>query len=272
MTAFATQETISQTISEKVEVDPLKFWMEDFIVSPLAQQLERVETSTRVSVTYSREGSENLKALSDAVSSLGTQISQLQKMVSEGLRRSSSMTSSDMDSEEPENAASPLMDYEYSCHAIIGIEETFVKDMCVYCGKYFTAGPQTPVDWRIRGLHLAVEHNLSDCNSDISYPTQSECRQHLEKFYHALYIYEEDILFFRRARGTQHVSRDRDSFSTGREILDGQNGLRDLMSEPSCLSELEMDLRSCLHHLEQADVESTASSLSDLRSSTLELF
>ena len=43
------------------------------------------------------------------------------------------------------------------------------------------------------------------------------------------------------------------------------------MSEPSCLSELEMDLQSCLHHLEQADVKFTASSLTDLRSSTLEL-
>ena len=110
------------------------------------------------------------------------------------------MRSSDVDSEESDNAASPLMDYEYSCHAIIGIEEAFIEDMCVYCGKYFKAGPQTPVNWRIRGLHLAAEHSFSDCNSDISYPTQSECRRYLEKFYHALYIYEEDILFCRCAR------------------------------------------------------------------------
>ena len=77
MNGFATQETISQTISEKI--DPLKSWLEDSVMSPLAEQLERVETSTRKSVTYSRAGSENMKALSDAVSSLGTQMSQIKE-------------------------------------------------------------------------------------------------------------------------------------------------------------------------------------------------
>jgi hypothetical protein len=81
-TAFATQETISQTVSERIE--PLKSWMESSVASPLAEQLERVETSTRVSVTYSRQGSEGMRALSDAVSSMGSQLDRLQEMASKG--------------------------------------------------------------------------------------------------------------------------------------------------------------------------------------------
>jgi hypothetical protein len=136
-TALATQEIISQTVSDMIE--PLKSWMESSVASPLAEQLERVETSTRASVTYSRQGSEGMKALSDAVSSMGSQLSKLHEMVSKGFG----------DTRPPKGIRLIL---EYSCNTIHGIEQAFVDDKCVYCGQFFRC--VGPIDWRFCTIHL----------------------------------------------------------------------------------------------------------------------
>lgn len=261
MNGFATQETISQTISEKI--DPLKSWLEDSVMSPLAEQLERVETSTRVSVTYSRAGSENMKALSDAVSSLGTQMSQIKKMVSNGLRRSSSVAFAEGSTSESsyDSDGPPIAPLVYSCHTVVGIEEGFVENMCIYCGKHFGSGIQEPIDWRVRGLHLSRDHNFGGCESDISFHSQDECRRHLERYHNAPYVHQEDGVFLWLTRET-YLSRDRDSFSANHGHDFGKP-CSDSNSELSCIAEIELDLQSCLHHLELMGVEFTAIHPSD---------
>jgi hypothetical protein len=54
MSRLVTHDTVSRKMSEKTDL--IKSWIENSVMSPLAGQSNRVEASTRVKVTYSRQG------------------------------------------------------------------------------------------------------------------------------------------------------------------------------------------------------------------------
>lgn len=255
-TAFATQETISQTMSERIE--PLKSWMESSVASPLAEQLERVETSTRVSVTYSRQGSEGMRALSDAVSSMGSQLDRLQEMVSKGFE----------DTRSPKGVR---LTFEYSCNAILGIEQAFVDDKCIYCGQLFRG--VGPIDWRFRMMHLTKRHKFGSCASESLYASWGSFSVHLKEFHSAIPGKCQSDEFFRRPSGTAMImSRELQLFSPD-DILDELRSNDSYCgTEPSCLAELESKLQECLESIAELEIDSKSTELSQLEDPTLHLF
>lgn len=153
---YQTKKQVTQTVVDNVE--PLKSWMESSVVSPLADQkktLERVETSAQLNISYRQEEVSSIKALSDAVSSLGSQLAELQASIL-----------------KPKETGET-----YSCRTLIGIEEAFVLDDCVFCGADLGN-----CDWRTRGTHLVLDHSFGSCDAE-SHPTRSAFVAHLAQYH-----------------------------------------------------------------------------------------
>lgn len=153
---FQTKQQVTQTVVDNVE--PLKSWMESSVVSRLADQkktLERVETSAQLNISYRQEEVSSIKALSDAVSSLGSQLAELQASFFKRIETGEI----------------------YSCRTLIGIEEAFVLDDCVFCGADFGN-----CDWRTRGTHLVLDHSFGSCDAE-SHPTRNDFVAHLAQYH-----------------------------------------------------------------------------------------
>jgi hypothetical protein len=113
---YQTKQQVTQTVVDNVE--PIKSWMESSVISHLADQkktLESFETSAQLNLSYRHEEVSSIKALSDAVSSFGSQLAELQASISKTIETGEI----------------------YSCRTLIGIEEAFVLNDCVFCGADF---------------------------------------------------------------------------------------------------------------------------------------
>jgi len=133
MGQYSTKEYLSQTITQNIE--PLKSWVESSVISLLEQQLLTITKEVGMSITYSKNSSDASSALSEAVSNLSSQIVQLQDMVVNGPGYRTKY------SEDPfEYRPEPSEEvFEYSCGAVLGVEQAFAEDMCVFCGGCFTS-------------------------------------------------------------------------------------------------------------------------------------
>ncbi|KAF4632631.1 hypothetical protein G7Y89_g5494 [Cudoniella acicularis] len=160
--SHATSYFISQTVSK--QSGELTSYMDNSVTSPLAEQLNRVESSTRMSIAYSRHSSDKVKALSDAVSSLGSQVEQLQEIV----RKSLSYR------HEPEEI-NVEGQFEFSCGAILGIEDAFIENRCIYCEQNFSSLS----DWEYRGMHLVEDHSFGDCDFSAGSIEWTKFRAHI---------------------------------------------------------------------------------------------
>lgn len=97
-----TKEVVAESLSENA--DQMKSWAEMELKGPILEKIEVVENWTRSISNSSMQGSEDIRSLSDAVSSMSSEISRLREVIS--------------DPKRPKHR-------RYCCDAILGIEEAF---------------------------------------------------------------------------------------------------------------------------------------------------
>jgi hypothetical protein len=203
--------------------------MENNVRSPLAEQLERVESFTGMSVAYSKQSSDEFRSLSDAVTCLGSQVSQLRGMITSGLATT----------EEEDND-----DFKYSCNTMIGIEEAFMGDKCVYCEQDFSSLP----DWEYRGMHLIKNHMFGDCNFQANSNQPERFAKHLcvkhcaaDKCHTQKFVYSK--------RRIQHLNRREPLYDSIGSYMAPENLSDDGDSENT--PSVTQHEKSILHHLKQ---------------------
>jgi len=203
--------------------------MENKVRSPLAEQLERVESFTGMSVAYSKQSSDEFKSLSDAVTCLGSQVSQLRGMITSGLATTE---------EEEDN------DLKYSCNTIVGIEEAFIDDKCVYCEQDFSS----LLDWEFRGMHLIKMHTFGDCNFHATSNQSERFKKHLFVKHSAAEICDTQRFLYSKRR-IQYLNRREPFYDSMGSYMAPENLSDDGGSEntPS-VTEHE---KSILHHLKR---------------------
>jgi hypothetical protein len=151
---------MSQAFSENV--DQIKCWLGDDVTSPIMEKLENVETSAYAITNHSIQSSEDIKSLSDAVSTMSSEISQIKELLS--IQKSSKHHT------------------VYSYSATLGIEEAIEENKCSYCGADFLGA-----DWTTCGKHLVVTHKFGGCNINTVYDSfnqKDEFRSHLMEYHH----------------------------------------------------------------------------------------
>lgn len=173
------KEGFLQAISE--QVDPVKSWMESSIRTPLSEQLSRLETSTHVSIDYSRQGSDDIRALSESLSSFSSHVSKQLIELREYVERK-------LESGSGSPVSTGQMEFtktlRYGCGALLGIEQLFVDKRCLSCGANFNGS----LEWRYLGEHLLDDHFFADCDVDVTYASWEEYLEHLIGFHNATAI------------------------------------------------------------------------------------
>jgi hypothetical protein len=323
---FATQESISNAISEKV--DPVLDWMETSIKSPLALCNNAVQDNANFSKMHFHE----TRAMSASISSFGSQLSQQSEQIQEirklvenlGASRSrqpgatSSVTSmnsynglfpgdisprhSPMQTPQEARGAWPFLwsdppvrhearplripsvpfllpvkQFKYSCEAILGIEETFVCERCVYCGLTFDADS----DWKLRGKHLVEDHSFNECDSEIFYDTWDAYFKHLTISHHAtdfVCCSREMSTFLRPQADLRQLSREVSIVfpKTFQEDNELQQWLTDNEYNLNCKESHErdlvlLDLRHAIQGLSETDFGLGVQCLSDFTQEALNL-
>lgn len=323
---FATQESISNAISEKV--DPVRDWMETSIKSPLARWNDAVQDNANFSKMHFHE----TRAMSASISSFGSQLSQQSEQIQEirklvenlGTSHSQhpgatgSITSMNSYSrlsrgdispqyspmQGPQEARGtwsfsgsdppvrseayprrvpslpvmvPVKQSQYSCGAVLGIEESFVRERCVYCGLTFNADS----DWKLRGKHLVEDHSFNKCDAEIFYNTWDAYFKHLTTSHRAtdfVCCSRETSTFLRPQADLRQLSREVSNvflkaFEEDNEL---QQWLTDNEYNLNCKQSQErdlvlLDLRHAIQRLSEIDLGLGAQCLSDFTQEALNL-
>lgn len=132
---------------------------EGIIAILLAQQDQRDRASQS-----SQSSVPSLQSIQDTLSDLGSQISRIEARLS--YNAVTFMTST---------APRPTATAEnWGCSAMLGIEECFIDDTCIYCKVHFATST-----WKHRGHHLIVDHAFGSCNMEVWYGSWSAMQRHL---------------------------------------------------------------------------------------------
>ena len=169
-------------------------------MDPVSGQLDRLESSSRMS--------------SASMSSLASNVSRILELVSSNPALAVSEASHDEDEKSKPDVAhaslgrntfeKPKTDprtlqrpslLEWSCDFLPGIEAAFSASgfSCLYCADEFD---QDSAEWSLRARHLVDEHRYGECNLLLAYDSEEKFAKHIQEFHqcslgHVYHLYNE---------------------------------------------------------------------------------
>ena len=168
----------------------------------------------------------------------------------------------------------------YSCGSLLGIEEAFLENFCIYCGVKFDVAS----DLRQCGLHLVEDHNFNGCDMELSYGSWDAFFKHLTSSHNATHFirFTKEEPVFRRPQGnlwqlsrevgnsgcrTLRTNDDNDNLN---QTLDSQSEQDVGLSKASEYG-LYSDLIRVLGRLDEAELDLDVEDVSDFTPRTIQI-
>ena len=204
-------------------------------MDPVSGQLDRLESSSRMS--------------SASMSSLASNVSRILELVSSNPALAVSEASHDEDEKSKPNVAhaslarttfeKPKFDprtlqrpsrtkVEWSCDFLPGIEAAFSASgfSCLYCADEFD---QDSAEWFLKARHLVDEHRYGECNLLLAYDSEEKFAKHIQEFHqcslgHVYHLYNE--LLDKHCRFGREMGFHRGQESNDQNLTDDFHSIR----------------------------------------------